>query len=346
VESTTDILDRLIEEEQHIRERAKELGVRVEKEPPKKAKPFKAKKGLPRTELTDRELSKLFAETRDILDIYTIDYIVEHFDEAQSLLKSLQDKPLDPGTLVGSRIIQNIQELEERINTVKEQEAPTKEVETLLKDAKRVLDSLERYDSIQAKRKYADLLKRDAALTKGVDQPLELELEEYLLEIGKRIQRTDKKSSEDVGEELLEEIATLIGANTFDPDGYNAVAKKFKNTADSFPEELRLKIRDRLRECYAKMKDIEKKTETEKRVKEVRTKQFYWDSFAREVEELKADLNQATPGEFFRLYDTYNQLLDSLEHADLSDVSSVQIEQVKSLVDQCYTMLEKLRVRA
>ena len=310
MESTTDILERLIEEEEQIRQRAKELGVRVGKEPPEKVKaPYRAKEGIPRTELTDRELSQLFAETRDILDIYTADYIVEHFDEAQSLLKSLQDKPLDPDTLVGSRIIQNIQELKRRVDAVKEQETPTKDLEEVRADAKRLLNSLEQYDSVQVKRKYADLLKRDAALTKGVDKPLELELEEYLLEIGKRIQRTDKKSTEDVGEELLEEIGALIGANTFDPDGYNAVAKKFKGIADSLPEELRLKVRDRLRECYAKMKDIEKKAETEKRVKQVRTKQFYWDSFAQDVNELKADLEQATPGEFFRLYDMYNQLL-------------------------------------
>lgn len=347
MESETDLLERLIEKEQKIRQRAKELGLRIGKEPKEEERaPFRPKPGIPRTELTDRELSQLFAETRDILDIYTTDYIVEHFDEAQTLLKSLRDKPFSPDSLIGSRIIQNIQELSTRIDTVREQESPTKALGEFLSDAKRLLDSLDRYDPVEAKKKYADLLRRDQELPKGVDKPLELEIEEYLLEIGKQLQRSEKRSSEEVGEDLLEDISALIGTNTFDPDGYNKVAKEFQRVADGLSEDLRLKIRDRLRECYAKMKDIEKKSEFDKEERKIRTKKFYWDSFASEVEQLKADLERAAPGEFFRLYDIYNQLLDSLEHADLSDVPTVQIERVKSLVDQCYYMLEELRAHA
>lgn len=347
MEPTTDILERLIEEEQKIRQRAEELGVRVGPAPSEEAKaPFRPEKGIPRTELTDRELSSLFAETRDILDIYTMDYIAEHFDEAQKLYESLKDRPFSPDTLVGSRIAQNIHELKTRVDAVKEQESPTKHLEEFLSDTKRLLDSLNTYDQMQAKRKYADLLRREQLLPRNVDQHLESEIQEYLTDIGKRIQREGKKTSEDVGDELLEEISRLIGSGRFDPDGYNKVARKFKEVAEDLPEDLRLKIRDRIRECYAKMKDAEKKTKAEERQREVRTKQFYWDAFVSEVEQLKVDLERATPGEFFRIHDTYNELLDSLENADLSDVPTAQIERVKPLLDQCYFLLEEMRSRA
>ncbi|MBU6996848.1 MAG: hypothetical protein HXS41_11365 [Theionarchaea archaeon] len=347
MESTTDILEKLIEEEQKIRQKAEELGLRVGKGPPEEVKkPFRAKEGIPRTELTEREMARLLAETRDILDIYNTDYVAEHFDEANNLYHSLKDKPFSPDSLIGSRIVQNIQELKERIDAVGEQESPTKPLEELLSDAKRVLDSLDSLDSIQAKRRYADLLKRQQEMPRNVDEPLEVEIDEYLVEIGKRIQRSEKKTSEEIGEELLEEISTLIGSGTFNPDGYNRIAKKFQEIADDLPEDLKLKIRDRIRESYAKMKDLEQKEHVEERVREVRAKKFYWDSFAQEVEQLKADLERASPGEFFRLYDIYDQLLDSLEHADLSDVHAAQIDRVKSMVDQCYYMLEELRSRA
>jgi hypothetical protein len=124
------------------------------------------------------------------------------------------------------------------------------------------------------------------------------------------------------------------------------MARKFQDVSDGLSEDLRLKIRDRIRECYAKMKDIEKETRAEELKRERRTKKFYWDSFASEVEQLKADLERALPGEFFRVHDVYNQLLDSLEDADLSGVPTVQIERVKSLLDQCYYMLEELRKHA
>jgi hypothetical protein len=347
VKSTTDILEKIIEKEQKIRQRAEELGIHIGEEPSEEMKaPFRPKESIPRTEMTDRELSQLFAETRDILDIYTMDYIAEHFDEAQRLLSSLKSKSFSPDTLIGSRIVQNIKELETRINAVREQESPAKPLEELLSDAKRLLDSIDRYESVQAKRKYADLLKREQDLPKGVDKPLELEIEEYLLEIGKRIQRTEKKSSEEIGEELLEEISDLIGAGEFDPERYNNVATRFQKVAETLPDDLRLKIRDRIRECYAKMKGFEQKFKIEREEKEIRTKKFYWDSFVQDVEQLKADLEHATPGEFFRLYDFYNQLLNALENADISQVPTVDVERVKSLVDKCYYMLEDLRSRA
>jgi hypothetical protein len=347
VESETDFLERLIEAEQKIRERAEELGLRVGKESLEEAKvPFRPKEAIPRTELTDRELASLFAETRDILDIYTVDYVVEHFDEAQSLYESLKDKSFPPDTLIGSRIAQNIHELKTRIDSVREKESPTKPLEEFLSDAKRVLDSLDEWEPTRAKRRYADLLRKEQLLPKDVDRPLELEIEEYLTEIGKRIQRKQKKSVEEVGEELLEEIGALIGLSTFDPEGYNKVAKKFQEVADSLPGELRLKIRDRIRECYAKMKETEKKSKTEDLQREMRTKKFYWDAFASDVEQLRADLERAQPGEFFRVYDTYEQILDTLENADLSDVSAPQVERIKSLLDQCYYMLEELRAHA
>lgn len=347
MKSTTDILEKLIEEEQKIRERAEELGIHVGPEPPEEVRaPFRSKEGIPRTELTDREISALFAETRDILDIYTLNYIAEHLDEAQQLHESLEDRPFSPDTLVGSRIVQNIQELKTRIDAVREQKSPIKALEDFLSDTKRLLDSVDTYEPVDAKKKYADLLRREPLLPKNVDQNTESEIQEYLTEIGKRIQRKGKKSSEDVGEELLEEISRLIGSSKFDPDRYNAVAKKFQSVAESLPEDLRLKIRDRIRECYAKMKDIEQKERSKERQREVRTKKFYWDSFASEVEQLKADLERALPGEFFRIYDVYSQLLDSLESADLSDVPTIQIERVKSLLDQCYYQLEELRARA
>ncbi|MBU7015057.1 MAG: hypothetical protein HXS43_09530 [Theionarchaea archaeon] len=347
MESTTDILEKLIEEEQRIRQKAEELGLHVGKESLEEAKkPFRAKEGIPRTELTEREMSRLLAETRDILDIYSLDYVSEHFDEAKNLYYALKDKPFSPDSLIGSRIVQNIQELKERIDAVEEQESPTKPLEELLSDSKRLLDSLDSLDAVQAKRRYADLLKRQQDVPKNVDQPLEVEIDEYLLEIGKRIQRTEKKTSEEIGEELLEEISTLIGSKSFDPEGYNRIARKFQEIADDLPEDLKVKIRDRIRESFAKMKDLEQKEHVEERIREERAKKFYWDSFAQEVEQLKADLERATPGEFFRLYDIYNQLLDSLEHADLSDVHAAQIERVKSMIDQCYYMLEELRSRA
>ena len=347
MEPTTDILEKLIEEEQKIRERAEELGVHVGPEPPEEVKaPFRPKDTIPRTELTDRELSQLFAETRDILDIYTMDYIAEHFDEAQKLFESLQGKAFSPDTLVGSRIAQNIHELKNRITAVKEQESPTKALEEFLSDVKRLLDTVDTVDSVEAKKKYADLLRREPLLPTGVDSHTEYEIQEHLTEIGKRIQRKGKVSSEEVGEELLEQISRLIGSGTYDPDGYNKVARRFQDVSDGLSEDLRLKIRDRIRECYAKMKDIEKETRAEELKRERRTKKFYWDSFASEVEQLKADLERALPGEFFRVHDVYNQLLDSLEDADLSGVPTVQIERVKSLLDQCYYMLEELRKHA
>jgi hypothetical protein len=348
VESTTDLLEGLIEKEQKIRERAEELGLKIgKKESLEEAKaPFRAKEGIPRTELTDKELARLFAEIKDILDIYTKDYIAEHFDEAHKVYESLKDRPFDPDSLVGSRIAQKIQELKERIDAVKEEESPTKALENFLQDVKRLVDHLDTYDEELAKRKYYDLLKRQQDLPKNVNSRIESEIEEYLIEIGKKLQRTEKRSAEDIGEELLEEIGDLIGSNTFRPEQYNKVAKKFQNVSDGLPADLRLKIRDRIRECYAKMKDIEKKEEVKKYKKEKRAKKFYWDSFVQDVEQLKAELEKASPGEFFRLHDFYNQILDSLEDADLSDVPTAQVERVKSLVEQCYYMLENLRSRA
>ncbi len=347
MEPEIDTLEQMIEEEERIRQRAKELGVRIGPEPPEEVKiPFRPKEGIPTTELTDRELSSLFAETRDILDIYTPDYIAEHLDEAQTLHQSLKGRSFSPDTLIGSRIVQNIQELKTRIDAVKERESPTKPLEEFISDARRVLDSINEYEPLQAKRKYADLLRREQLLPKDVDRPLESEIEEYITEIGKKIQRKDKRSVEEIGEELMEEISTLIGAGKFDPEGYNKVAQKFQEVAESLPEDLRLKIRDRIRECYAKMKDSEKRVKTEELQREMRTKKFYWDSFASDVEQLRAELERALPGEFFRVYDKYEQILDTLKHADLSDVPTPQIERVKSLLDQCYYMLEELRARA
>lgn len=352
MESTTDILEKLIEEEQKIRERAEELGVHVGPEPPREKLPERVrtvsrpKEEIPRTELTDKELSAIFAETRDILDIYTMDYITEHLDEAKILHQALKDKPYSPDTLVGSRIAQNIQELKARIDVAQERGSPLTALEGFSLDVKRLLDAVDTLDPLEAKRKYADLLRREQSLPKNVDQRVELEIQDYLTEIGKKIQRKGKKSSEEIAEELLEEISALIGSSTFDPEGYNKIARKFQQVAENLPEDLRLKIRDRIRECYAKMKNIEQTARVEERQREVRTKQFYWDSFASEVDQLKADLERALPGEFFRIYDVYEQLLDSLEHADLSDVPTVQIERVKNLLDQCYSMLEELRKRA
>ncbi len=341
------MLERLIREEQKIRQRAEELGVRIGPEPSADYKaPFRAKKEIPRTELSDRELSSLFAETKDILDIYSLDYIAEHFDEAQNLYESLRDRPFDPDTLVGSRIAQNIHELKTRIDAVRERESPTKSLQEFLSDTKRLLESLDTYEQAQAKRKYADLLRREQDLPRNVDSHTESEIQEYLTEIGKRLQREGKKTSEEVGEELMEEISKLIGSGRYDPEGYNRIAKKFKEVAEDLPEDLRLKIRDRIKESYTKMKGIERKTEAEERKREVRTRQFYWDAFASEVEQLKADLERATSGDFFRIHDTYNQLLDSLENADLSDVPTAQIERVRPLLDQCYYLLEELRKHA
>ncbi len=347
VGSKTDFLERLVEEEEKIRQRAEELGVRVGPEPPPETKaPFKPKEGIPRTELTDRELSSLFGETRDILDIYTLDYIAEHLDEAQELFESLSDKPFSPESLVGSRIAQNIHELKTRIDSVRERESPVKPLQEFSSDTKGLLDSLDKLEPSEAKRKYFELLKKEQLLSKNVDRALESETGDRLTEIGKKLQREDKKSSEEIAEELLVEISALIGAGRYDPEGYNRVARKFQQVSEDLPEDLRLKIRDRVRECYAKMKDTEKRSRTEEREREVRTKKFYWDSFAAEVEQLKTGLEKARPGEFFRIYDTYNQLLDSLENADLSNVPTTQIERVKTLLDQSYFMLEDLRARA
>jgi len=347
VESTKDILKHLMEEEQKIRERAQDLGVELEPRPPEEvAAPFRAKKEIPRTELTEKEIGSLFAETRDILDIYTTDYISEHYDEAQNLYHVLLEKPFSPDTLIGSRVAQNIHELKTRIDAVQEKKSPTRPLEEFVPDVKRLFDTLDTYESSEAKRKYADLLRREQTLPRNTDQHLETEIQEYLTEIGKQLQRKDKKSSEEVGEELLEEISRLIGSRNYDPEGYNRLAKKFQTVANDIPEDLQLKIRDRIRECFAKMKDIEEKQQKSEQEREIRTKKFYWDAFASEVEQLKTSLEDANPGEFFRLYDIYNQILDSLEDADITQVPLNQIERVKSLLEQCYYVLEELRTHA
>lgn len=347
VESTQDILKRLMEEEQKLRERAEDLGVDFEPKPPEEvAAPLRRKKDIPRTELTEKELASLFAETKDILDIYTVDYISDHYDEARNLYTTLMEKPFSPDTLIGSRVAQNIHELKTRIDSVQVQQSPTRPLEEFLPDVKKLYNTLDTYEPAQAKRKYAELLRREQSLPSNADPHMETEIEDYLTEIGKQLQRKDKKSSEEVGEELLEEIGKLIGSGTYNPQGYNRVAKKFQTLAEDLPQDLQLKIRDRIRECYAKMKDIEEKQQKAEREREMRTKKFYWDAFVSEVDQLKADLEDASPGEFFRLYDIYNQILDSLEDADLTEVPLNHIERVKSRLEQCYYMLEELRSRA
>jgi hypothetical protein len=256
------------------------------------------------------------------------------------------EKPFSPDTLIGSRIAQNIHELKTRIDAVTVEESPTRPLEEFLPDVKHLYDTLHSYEPSEAKRKYAELLRREQALPTHTDQHLETEIQEYLTEIGKELQRKDKKSSEELGEELLEEIGKLMGSGTYDPEGYNRVAKKFQTLAEDLPQDLQIKIRDRIRECFAKMKDIEEKQQKAERDREIRTKKFYWDAFASEVDQLKADLEDAKPGEFFRLYDIYNQILDSLEDADLTEVPLNQIERVKSRLEQCYYILEELRSRA
>lgn len=186
-----DLAEALKKKEQKMRERAEELGIQVEKEPafrPEKEK-VKEKEKEPRRkpsksekELTNRELALLSQEIRTILDTYTTEYIASHIDEASLIYESLKDI-YSHNPLLREKIAQPIKEFKSRIDAV-----TVSTPQVLLSDAKQLLGSIDAYGSMQAKRVYAHLLRREQLLS-DVDSRTASEIQYYLTEIGKTIQR-------------------------------------------------------------------------------------------------------------------------------------------------------------
>jgi peptide/nickel transport system permease protein len=70
------------------------------------------------------------------------------------------------------------------------------ELKAFLTEAESLLNSIDMYSILQAKRKYADLLMREPSLPKNIDHHLESDIERCLFTIGKRIQQEEKEPSE------------------------------------------------------------------------------------------------------------------------------------------------------
>ncbi len=178
-----DLAEALKKKEQKMRKQAEELGIQI-KEPVSRPEKRKEPRGKPSTsekELTKRELALLSQEIRTILDTYTPAYIASHIDEASLIFESLKDIYAH-NPLLREKIAQPIKEFKSRIDAV------SVSPQALLSDAQQLLGSLDSYGSMQAKKKYAHLLRREQLLS-DVDPSTASEIQYYLAEIGKTIQR-------------------------------------------------------------------------------------------------------------------------------------------------------------
>lgn len=187
-----DLVETLKKKEEELRTRAEELGIQVEKESPsmpeKERKERKSIKPLtPEKEVTNRELFIISQEIRTILDMYSPEYIGNHVDDAHLIYESLQDI-YSHNPALREKIAQPIKEFKSRIDAV-HVSGPA-----LLSDAKQLLNSIDSYGPIQAKKAYAHLLRREKLLSE-MDSHTASEIQYYLTEIGTTIQRIESKGT-------------------------------------------------------------------------------------------------------------------------------------------------------
>jgi hypothetical protein len=329
-----------------------------------------------------KEEIDILAETDDMLDLYTKDYIASNLEEAKRQHNILSGIPIPQGTdtLTEKKIRKNladfatrIKEAEEFMEAVPKKKTPPK----LAKESKKEYESKETHPKEDSRRNlYEDFLAKTEKfieefphermseaiaeceeafgklLQEGKSLPIEEEpdLEEKILANLEHIQNeivTVKKSRhEERGRLILKAVRKLKDSGGYNPTAYNNIAMKFQNLAPDLSDELKETIKEELAECYSKMKEIEAKRKEEEKKAQAEGIRVYWGTYLKKIDTFVTEIEKARPVEIMDYYVRYKKLIAEYERMNKQEISEFEIEAAQGKLDECYELLERLRLQA
>lgn len=339
-----------------------------------------------RTQLDGGEEAKeeidLLAETDDMLDLYTKDYIASNMEEARRQHAILSAIPIPQGTdtLTEKKIRKNLADFAVRIREAEEfmEAVPRKKAPPLLaKEPKKEHEPREAHPGEESRRNlYEDFLAKTERfieefprermseaiaeceeafgklLQEGKSLPTEEEpdLEEKILanleHIQDEIVTVKKTRHEERGRLILKAVRKLKDSKAYNPTAYNNIAMKFQNLAPDLSDELKGTIKEELAECYSNMKEIEAKRKEEERKAQAEGIRVYWGTYLKKIDTFVSEIEKARPVEIMDYYVRYKKLIAEYERMNKQEISEFEIEAAQGKLDECYELLERLRLQA
>jgi hypothetical protein len=329
-----------------------------------------------------KEEIDLLAETDDMLDLYTKDYIASNLEEARRQHDILSGTPIPQGTdmLTEKKIRNNLADFATRIKEAEEfmEAVPRKKTpprlakepqneyeskETRSKDDSRrnlyrdFLAKTEKFieefphecmsDAIaECEEAFGKLLQEGKSLPTEEEPDLEKKILTNLEHIQNEIVGVKKSRHEERGRLILKAVRKLKDSGTYNPTAYNNIAMKFQNLSPDLSDELKETIKEELAECYSKMKEIEAKRKEEEKKAQAEGIRVYWGTYLKKIDTFVSEIEKARPVEIMDYYVRYKKLIAEYERMNKQEISEFEIEAAQGKLDECYELLERLRLQA
>lgn len=198
---------------------------------------------------------------------------------------------------------------------------------------------------VQCEDAFGKLLEEGKSLPTKEEPELEEKIIANLEHIQNEIIRVKKSCHEERGRLILKAVRKLKDSNQYNPASYNNIAMKFQNIAPDLFDELRDVIKEELAECYSKMKEMETKRKEEEKKAQAEGIRVYWGTYLKKIDTFVSEVEKARPVEIMDYYIRYKKLVAEYERMNKQEISNFEIEAAQEKLDECYELLERLRLQ-
>ncbi len=331
---------------------------------------------LPKESRPPEHEEEISPKTRDLLRdveevnrLYDTTYITHNLDKVKSKYLQLLDKRnklADKNPYILERLDKNLQQIKKRIGKVEKRKEDRKERKTydaFINKLDRVLrEYTKKYIAAhpeEVRREYLQLLDEKKDLGPGSPQSKEV--------IEKRIQRLRERiDSVEKSKELKKEsIAIMKLANGIlerakkgNTEGvvsdYKNCVNRYESISKNVPKQVSERIKNKLSECKRVIQSLKKKRRTKKQVEEekksratrheVQGMKIYWNTYMKEVQNFKKNVEKARPHQYFQLYNKFNRLRDTYSNLVRRDViPQAELQKARLELSKSFDSLEALK---
>jgi hypothetical protein len=94
------------------------------------------------------------------------------------------------------------------------------------------------------------------------------------------------------------------------------------------------------------MKEIEAKRKEEEKKAQAEGIRVYWGTYLKKIDTFVTEIEKARPVEIMDYYVRYKKLIAEYERMNKQEISEFEIEAAQGKLDECYELLERLRLQA
>jgi hypothetical protein len=375
LEAMPETVEEVPEEEEDLLETFKEVPKPLEISVPEVEVPKRevsiAEK--PRPPAHEEEISprtkELLNNVEEVNRLYDITYVTYNLDKVKSKFLqflSERNKLLDKNPYVVERIDKNLEEIKKRIASVerkKESDETRKGHEAFLGKLDRVLrEYTKKYIAANAeevRRMYLQLLDEKDSMGNKFPQLREV-AENRIQTLRDRIDTVER------GKDLKKEVLAIMKlsseimerAKRGDLEGltsnYKTCVTRYEAVAKEIPKPVGDKVRKRLTECKRILQSLRNKKKVREKRKEettARTSRYevqgikiYWNTYMKEIDDLKKQLSRAKSSHYFELYNRFNKLRDTYANLVKRNViPEKELQKARIELSESFTTLESLK---